>query len=108
MINPNGPASCGRPPFLANAIILPGDGACCTVWRFRAAWRVPPPEPLVRAGTWGRGRAARPGRGRLPSGSARHGWLARRLADALYRTGDLAEAERVAILRAALTPPSPI
>ena len=32
-----------------------------------------------------------------PLGSARHGWLAGRLADALYRTGDLAEAERVAI-----------
>jgi len=29
-------------------------------------------------------------------GSARHGWLASRLADALYRTGDLAAAERVA------------
>src|SRR6266702_2257350 len=28
--------------------------------------------------------------------SAQHGWLASRLADALYRTGDLAEAERVA------------
>jgi DNA-binding CsgD family transcriptional regulator len=33
-----------------------------------------------------------------PLGSARHGWLASRLADALYRTGDLAEAERVATL----------
>ena len=32
-----------------------------------------------------------------PLGSARHGWLASRLADALYRTGDLAGAERVAI-----------
>ena len=31
-----------------------------------------------------------------PVGSAQHGWLASRLADALYRTGDLAEAERVA------------
>jgi DNA-binding CsgD family transcriptional regulator len=31
-----------------------------------------------------------------PPGSARHGWLASRLADALYRTGDLAAAERVA------------
>ena len=31
-----------------------------------------------------------------PAGSAQHGWLASRLADALYRTGDLAEAERVA------------
>ena len=29
-------------------------------------------------------------------GSARHGWLASRLADALYRTGDTAAAERVA------------
>ena len=33
---------------------------------------------------------------RSPAGSARHGWLASRLADALYRIGDLAEAERVA------------
>ena len=31
-----------------------------------------------------------------PAGSARHGWLASRLADALYRIGDRAEAERVA------------
>ena len=31
-----------------------------------------------------------------PAGSARHDWLAGRLADALYRIGDLAEAERVA------------
>jgi tetratricopeptide (TPR) repeat protein len=30
-----------------------------------------------------------------PAGSAQHGWLASRLADALYRTGDPAEAERV-------------
>ena len=29
-------------------------------------------------------------------GSARHGWLASRLADALYRTGDMATAEQVA------------
>ena len=33
---------------------------------------------------------------RSPAGSARHGWLASRLADALYRIGDLAEAEQVA------------
>jgi len=33
-----------------------------------------------------------------PVGSAQHGWLASRLADALFRTGDLAEAERVANL----------
>jgi DNA-binding CsgD family transcriptional regulator len=32
-----------------------------------------------------------------PAGSARHGWLASRLADALYRTGDAAAAEKVAI-----------
>jgi DNA-binding CsgD family transcriptional regulator/tetratricopeptide (TPR) repeat protein len=32
----------------------------------------------------------------LPAGSVRHSWLAGRLADALYRTGDRAEAERVA------------
>jgi len=31
-----------------------------------------------------------------PAGSARHGWLASRLADALYRIGDRAEAEQVA------------
>ena len=31
-----------------------------------------------------------------PAGSARHGWLASRLADALYRTGDRAAAEQVA------------
>jgi DNA-binding CsgD family transcriptional regulator/tetratricopeptide (TPR) repeat protein len=31
-----------------------------------------------------------------PAGSARHGWLASRLADALYRTGDTATAEQVA------------
>jgi DNA-binding CsgD family transcriptional regulator len=32
----------------------------------------------------------------IPTGSFRHGWLASRLADALYRMGDRAEAERVA------------
>ena len=32
----------------------------------------------------------------MPAGSVEHGWLASRLADALYRTGDSAEAERVA------------
>ena len=32
----------------------------------------------------------------MPSRSSRHGWLASRLADALYRTGDRAAAERVA------------
>jgi DNA-binding CsgD family transcriptional regulator len=31
-----------------------------------------------------------------PPGPARHGWLESRLADALYRVGDIAEAERVA------------
>ena len=31
-----------------------------------------------------------------PAGSPQHGWLASRLADALYRIGDLAEAEQVA------------
>ena len=31
-----------------------------------------------------------------PAGSIKHGWLASRLADALFRTGDRAEAERVA------------
>jgi DNA-binding CsgD family transcriptional regulator len=34
--------------------------------------------------------------GGVPAGSARHGWLAGRLADALYRTGDRADAEQVA------------
>ncbi|HEX3309130.1 MAG TPA: hypothetical protein VHS32_23010, partial [Streptosporangiaceae bacterium] len=33
---------------------------------------------------------------RAPAGSAQHGWLASRLADSLYRIGDLTEAERVA------------
>ena len=32
-----------------------------------------------------------------PAGSARHSWLASRLADALYRTGDTAQAEQVVI-----------
>jgi len=32
----------------------------------------------------------------IPAGSFRHGWLTSRLADALYRTGDRAEAARVA------------
>jgi DNA-binding CsgD family transcriptional regulator len=32
----------------------------------------------------------------IPTGSFRHGWLASRLADALYRTGDRADAEEVA------------
>jgi DNA-binding CsgD family transcriptional regulator len=34
--------------------------------------------------------------GSIPAGSGRHGWLAGRLADALYRTGDRAEAVRIA------------
>ena len=33
----------------------------------------------------------------IPSGSFRHGWLASKLADALYRTGDRAIAEQVAV-----------
>jgi DNA-binding CsgD family transcriptional regulator len=33
----------------------------------------------------------------VPSGSVRHGWLASRLADALYRTGDRTDAEQVAL-----------
>jgi DNA-binding CsgD family transcriptional regulator/tetratricopeptide (TPR) repeat protein len=32
----------------------------------------------------------------IPAGSVEHGWLSSRLADALYRTGDRSEAERVA------------
>jgi DNA-binding NarL/FixJ family response regulator len=32
----------------------------------------------------------------VPAGSVRHGWLASRLADALYRTGDRMDAEQVA------------
>ena len=32
----------------------------------------------------------------IPTGSFRHGWLASRLADALYRTGDRTDAEQVA------------
>jgi DNA-binding CsgD family transcriptional regulator len=32
----------------------------------------------------------------IPTGSFRHGWLASRLADALYRTGDRSDAEQVA------------
>ena len=32
----------------------------------------------------------------IPAGSVKHGWLASRLADALYRTGDRAAAEQVA------------
>ncbi|MCW2890780.1 MAG: LuxR family transcriptional regulator fused with ATPase domain, partial [Actinomycetia bacterium] len=35
----------------------------------------------------------------VPAGSVRHGWLASRLADALYRTGDPTDAEQV-VLRA--------
>jgi DNA-binding CsgD family transcriptional regulator len=34
--------------------------------------------------------------GGVPAGSIRHGWLASRLADALYRTGERADAEQVA------------
>ena len=34
--------------------------------------------------------------GAIPAGSGRHGWLAGRLADALYRTGDRTEAVRIA------------
>ena len=33
----------------------------------------------------------------MPAGSVKHGWLASRLADALYRTGDHAAAEKVAV-----------
>jgi DNA-binding CsgD family transcriptional regulator/tetratricopeptide (TPR) repeat protein len=33
----------------------------------------------------------------IPAGSVKHGWLASRLADALYRTGDHGAAERVAL-----------
>ena len=49
-----------------------------------------------RPGAPGSGRAPAPGRREFPAGSAQHDCLAGRLADALYRIGDTAAAERVA------------
>jgi DNA-binding CsgD family transcriptional regulator/tetratricopeptide (TPR) repeat protein len=60
-------------------------------------WLAGAAEPLVRQAPGVAAELLARAVAGTPLGSARHGWLASRLADALYRTGDLAEAERVAI-----------
>jgi DNA-binding CsgD family transcriptional regulator len=60
-------------------------------WLARAADRLVSQAPGVAAELLNRAVA------RSSAGSARHDWLASRLADALYRIGDRAEAEQVAI-----------
>jgi tetratricopeptide (TPR) repeat protein len=60
-------------------------------------WLAGAAEPLVRQAPGVAAELLTRAVASSPLGSAQHGWLASRLADALYRTGDLAEAERVAI-----------
>ncbi len=59
-------------------------------WLDRAADLLVGQAPAVAAELLARAVAS------TPAGPARHGWLASRLADALYRTGDRAQAEQVA------------
>ena len=61
-------------------------------------WLAGAAEPLVRQAPGVAAELLTRGVASSPAGSAQHGWLASRLADALYRTGDLVEAERVANL----------
>ena len=60
-------------------------------WLARTADQLVGQAPQVAAELLGRAVAGSPG------GSDQHGWLASRLADALYRLGDRAQAEQVAI-----------
>ena len=93
-------AEAGAPPDRVARQLLRADGGAggpaepADEWMLD--WLTQQRGPAGRPGARGRGRAPDPGRGRLPAGSARRGWLASRLADALYRTGDLAAAEQVA------------
>jgi DNA-binding NarL/FixJ family response regulator/tetratricopeptide (TPR) repeat protein len=61
-------------------------------------WLAGAAEPLVRQAPGVAAELLTRAVASSPAGSAQHGWLASRLADALYRTGDLVEAERVANL----------
>ena len=84
----------------AEAATPPGrwTSGCWTGW----------PQPRTRwwPGARGGGGAPQPGRRQLPGRSARHGWLASRLADALYRSGDRAGPSRWRTGRSST--PSPI
>ncbi len=85
------PVQIERPPVAA-AAAWPGGllDQWMLDWLARSADSLVGQSPAVAVELLGQAVAA------LPAGSVQHGWLASRLADALYRTGDPAEAERVA------------
>jgi DNA-binding CsgD family transcriptional regulator len=85
---------------LLRAIGGPGDTAgsrpASPIDEWMLEWLVVSAEPLVGQAPGVAAELLAQAVGGIPAGSFRHGWLAGRLADALYRTGDRAEAERVA------------
>jgi DNA-binding CsgD family transcriptional regulator len=93
-------AQAGAPPDRVARQLLPGFGESgdaaeplgewILTWLTRAADPLITQAPEVAAELLTRATAS------TPAGSARHGWLAGRLADALYRTGDAAGAEQIA------------
>ena len=93
-------AAAGAPPDrVARQILRAADGPGGTTepvdewmldWLARTADALVGQAPAVAAELLAQAVAS------TPAGSARHGWLASRLADALYRIGDRAGAERVA------------
>jgi DNA-binding CsgD family transcriptional regulator len=93
-------AAAGAPPDrVARQMLRAADGPGGTTesmdewmldWLARTADQLVGQAPGVAAELLARAVAS------SPAGSARHGWLASRLADALYRIGDLVQAEQVA------------
>ena len=85
------PVQIQRPPMTAAAARAGGlMDQWMLDWLAHSADSLVAQSPAIAAQLLGRAVAV------LPAGSVQHGWLASRLADALYRTGDQAEAERVA------------
>ncbi len=80
-----------RPPIDTAAV---RSGAPMSEWMLE--WLVISAESLVSQAPGVAAELLAQAVGGIPAGSFRHGWLAGRLADALYRTGDPSEAERVA------------
>jgi DNA-binding CsgD family transcriptional regulator len=80
-----------RPPIDAAAV---RSGAPMGEWMLE--WLVTSAESLVSQAPGVAAELLAQAVSGIPAGSFRHGWLTGRLADALYRTGDRAEAARVA------------
>jgi DNA-binding CsgD family transcriptional regulator len=80
-----------RPPVELGASRLAGP-----IDEWMLEWLVTSAESLIGQAPGVAAELLRQAVAGIPAGSFRHGWLASRLADALYRTGDRPEAERVA------------